>query len=844
MPGMPAAIMKDSNDKTPGPPTRETSARRRLYRRLLVAGLITGAVGGGGFLILLAGLSRDLPELRTLEDYRPPQSTVVYGMRGQVVARFARERRTVVPYTRIPRVMVNAVIASEDAAFFEHEGLDYLGIARCMVKNVLSGRTVCGGSTITQQTVKTFFLTPRRTYTRKLREVILARRLEQALSKDDILFLYLNQIYFGHGAYGVQEASRVYFAKDVSELDVAEAALLAGLPQSPSRLDPYRYPERALARRAYVLGQLRELGFIDEAAFTAAKARPLELTGETAESDLDSSNHYAAHVRKLLTEWYGEDRTTGGGLKVYTGLDPNAQRTAEAAVRSGLGALDKRQGWRGPILHLEPDVQATFLRALDTRRKTFALPEGDSGPRVFDLSRLEQLQGNLSVEAMLERVRMVPLVLERPIAGIVTAVDDPGREARVTLGGEVVVHLPLRTGLNWARPFDIHRMTPRPRTPSAVLKRGDVVWVRPTAPRPKAGSGHYLGVLEQTPRAQAALVAIDPHTREVRALVGGYGLGAGTFNRAVQARRQAGSTFKPFVYAAAFETKQFTPVSVCLDAPRVYRDPWTQRSWKPQNYGRAFHGEITLRTALTMSKNLCSVELIDKVGVEPVLRMAARAGVESPLPRNLTLALGSGDVTPLEMTNAFATLAAGGRSAPPTFITKAVDPEAGALRVPDRPAPQVAIPAEVAYQVTSLMQSVVEDGTARRVKVLKRPVAGKTGTTNEARNAWFIGFTPDLVAGVWVGFDNNDPLGPTETGGRAAIPIWLDFMKTVVKEQPVRDFVPPGAIVFAFVDPKTGKLAPPEFDGARNEPFIVGTEPTEFVDSVAPPDRLMWEDYE
>lgn len=846
MSGVPAAMMKDNDAPTPSEPTppRPAGTRQRLFRRLLLVGLASLAVAGIGILALLATLSGDLPELRTLEDYHPPQATVVYGVHGEVVARFARERRTVVSNDRIPKVMVNAVVASEDAAFFEHEGLDYLGIARCMVKNVLSGRTVCGGSTITQQTVKTFFLTPRRTYTRKLREVILARRLEQALSKDDILFLYLNQIYFGHGAYGVQEAARVYFAKDVDDLDVAEAALLAGLPQSPSRLDPYRHPDRALARRAYVLEQLRDLGSIDEATFAAANARPLELTGDQAESDLDSSNHYATHVRKLLSERYGERRTTGGGLKVYTGLDPAAQRAAQAAVRTGLRALDKRQGWRGPILHLAPDVQATLLRVLEVRRRSFALRDDQTGPVVFDLSRLEQLEPNNSVEAMLDRVRMVPFTLDRPLAGVVTTVDDPGREARVSLGGDVVVHLPLRTGLNWARAFDIHRMTSRPPTPSTVVKRGDVVWVRATHEHPKAGEGHYTGVLEQTPRAQAALVALDPHTREVRALVGGYDRGAGTFNRAVQARRQAGSTFKPFVYATAFETKEFTPISVCLDAPRVYRDPWTQRSWKPQNYGRAFHGEISLRTALTLSKNLCSVELIDKVGVEAVLRMAKRAGIESPLPRNLTLALGSGDVSPLEMTNAFATLAAGGRSSPPIFITKSLDPQAGSPPPAERPPPRETIPAEVAYQVTSLMQSVVEDGTARRVKALDRPVAGKTGTTNEARNAWFIGFTPDLVAGVWVGFDNNDPLGPAETGGRAAIPIWLDFMKTMVRDQPARDFVPPPAIVFAYVDPKTGKLAPPELDGARNEPFIIGTEPTEFVDSAAPRDRMMWEDYE
>jgi len=338
-------------------------------------------------------------------------------------------------------------------------------------------------------------------------------------------------------------------------------------------------------------------------------------------------------------------------------------------------------------------------------------------------------------------------------------------------------------------------------------------------------------------------VAIDPQTHEVRALVGGYGIGAGRFNRAVQARRQAGSTFKPLVYGTAFEELGYTPVTKCLDAPRVYYDEWLGKTWKPQNYGKRFDGEITLRRALTLSKNICSVELIDKVKPDAVLRMAERAGIKSPLPRNLTLALGSGDVTPLEMTNAYATLASGGLRAQPVFIRKVTDPD-GKVLFENQQTPEQTIRPDLTYLITSIMQSVVEDGTAQRVKALERPVAGKTGTTNEARNAWFIGFTPDLVAGVWVGFDNNDPLGPAETGGRAAIPIWLDFMKTALEGAPVRDFVAPANVVFATVDPDSGKLAAPDAEGALTEPFISGTEPTEFAPSAAPPDEFMLDEYE
>lgn len=831
----------------PTTPAERPSGRiRRWLTRLALFGLLAAIVAALGLFLAILVLAGDLPEIRTLADYQPPQATVVYGARGQVVARFAKERRTVVAYDRVPQVMIDAVLSAEDSDFFNHQGLDYLGIARCFVKNTLSGRKVCGASTVTQQTVKTFFLDPEKTYTRKLREMILTKRLEEALEKKDILFLYLNQIYFGQGAYGIQEAARVYFGKDVARLTVEEAALLAGLPQSPNGHDPYRHPERALKRRAYVLGRMRELNRIDEATYQAALASPLDLDWRSNESDLDSNNHYAAQVRLQLDELVGKERAESGGLSVYTGLDPLLQRAAEDAVRRGLLELDKRQGWRGPIQKLERDQSRNLLglleaRLLEIRPKT----ETSTGaPLIFDLSKLEEVRTPPEPEAIMEHARFRRLRPSSSFAGVVIKVDDSGKEVLVSLGG-AHVHLPLRTGLGWARPFNITKTTRRPNSPSEVLSLGDIVRVRTTAlkPGPSGEVPHYFGVLDQTPKVEAALVAIDPLSREVRALVGGYGVGAGTFNRAIQARRQAGSTFKPFVYGAAFESKSFTPVSRCLDAPRVYRDPFTGRSWKPENYGKTFDGDLSLRTALTLSKNICSVELIDKLGVDPVLDMAKRVGIDSPLPRNLTLALGSGDVTPLEMTNAYATLASGGEVAVPIFIQKVVAPGGEVLFEAKREV-KTAMSAEVAYQVTSLMQSVVEDGTAQRVKVLNRPVAGKTGTTNESRNAWFIGYTPDLVAGVWVGFDNNDPLGPQETGGRAAIPIWLDLMTVATQGAPVRDFTAPSGIVFALVDPVTGKLATPDVKGARSEPFLSGTEPTEVYDSGRPADRAAWEDYE
>ncbi len=843
-----------------GPLSKKKPARWLVWLRRLVFAILAGIVFG--VLAITIGIivvSQDLPNIKSLDDYRPAQATEVYGRGGNVVARFAKERRTVVDYDKIPQVMIDAVISAEDAAFFEHAGIDYVGIVRCAFKNAVRGRAVCGASTITQQTVKTFFLTYEKRLTRKVKELVLAKRIEEALSKEDILYLYLNQIYFGHGAYGVEAASRVYFGKSVSDIDVAEAALLAGLPQSPSRLDPYRHSQKALNRRAYVLEKMYEQNKITAEVYEQAKEAPLELDWNSSETAIDSNTHYAAHVKTILKslEEVGEERLDAGGLKVYTGIDPKLQRVAEDALREGLRALDKRQGWRGAILNIEADALREARELLEKRRKAASKrkrsappPPADdedaqAGPEeeppiIWDLSRLDGVKGSKSPSEITEAARLPKFELGETYAGFVVVVDDHRKEARVDLGGVQVV-LPMRTALRWAHPFQEYEWEKRPTEPSQVLKVGDIVLVRTTQPyKTKKGESTslvptYYGKLEQTPLVEGALVSIDPQTREVRALVGGYGIGAGTFNRAVQARRQPGSTFKPFVYSAAFDTENFTPVSKCLDQPRVYRDRWTGNTWKPQNYGGRFSGDITLRTALTLSKNICSVELIDKVGVDPVRDMAKRAGITSALPGNLTLALGSGDVSPLEMVNAYATLASQGQLSPPIFVRKVVGLD-GEILYEQKYKPKQTIRPEITYITTSLMQSVVEDGTARRVKQLGRPVAGKTGTTNESRDAWFIGFTPDLVAGVWVGFDNNATLGVYETGGRAAIPIWLEYMTAAVEGSPANDFVAPANVVFAFVDPKTGKLATPDTPGALNEPFIMGTEPQKStpVDDIDP----------
>lgn len=841
------AYAEDDTTAAPAP----TSTLKRWFFRLITFALFMGVLGAGVVVLLFSVLARELPTIRSLDDYHPKQATVVYGAQDQVVARFSTERRTVVPFDRIPQVMIDAVLAAEDAEFFEHAGLDYIGILRCAVKSALRGRTVCGGSTITQQMVKTFLLTSEKRMTRKIKEAILTKRVEDHLSKPDILFLYLNQIYFGHGAYGVQEAARVYFGKNVEHLTIEEAALLAGLPQLPTRLDPFKYPERARRRRSYVLGQMLRLEKITPEQYERAFKAPIAVDWARSE-DIDSNNHYAAHVKTLLLDKLGEG-TTDGGYRIYTGIDPVMQRAAEQSVKAGLREVDKRQGWRGPLMHLEPDEIRTFKKMLVSRLSTVTPSIGELEvdgkpaefqPVIWDLAYVPRRKADwVDLAEVVRRARFRRFVMDRIVGGLVTKVDDTNKEAIVALAPGVDVRIPLRTGMAWARKFDTYRFTRRPRKPSDVLAVGDVVLVKPTVLGGTKAARTITGELEQAPNVQAAMVAIDPQTREVRALVGGFGLGAGTFNRATQARRQAGSTFKPLLYASAFETGDYTTITNCQDAPRVYRDPWTGKSWKPKNYGDKFDGIITLRKALTLSKNLCSVELIDKIGVDKAIDTARRAGVISPLPRSLTLGLGSGDVTPLEMVNSYATLASGGQLAEPVFIRKIVDPN-GKTTFTGVSEPTQKIAPEVTYQIISLMQSVVEDGTARRVKSLERPVAGKTGTTNEARNAWFIGFTPDLVAGVWVGFDDNAPLGPGETGGRAAIPIWLSFMTEAVKDTPKTDFIAPAGIVFAFVDPVTKKLADPNSETASYEPFIAGTEPTEMASEAKPPTEFGLDDWE
>ncbi|HEY6101541.1 MAG TPA: penicillin-binding transpeptidase domain-containing protein, partial [Anaeromyxobacter sp.] len=717
----------------------------------------------------------------------------------------------------------------------------------------------------------------------------LAPRLEENLSKDEILFLYLNQIYFGHLRYGVEEASRFYFGKPARDLGLGEAAALAGIVQSPMRHSPVNHPASAKERQRYVLRRMVEEGFITKAQADAEAARPIVVRPP---EDDPPGEFYADAVRKYLDERYGAEAVETEGLQVDAAMDPLLQRYAEAALQAGLRAVDKRQGWRGPLLHLE---KAQLDAALPLWRERIARADARTGQVfVWDLSRVNPK--NIDPEdaeeqgvARMARARV--LDTGEIYAGLVVAADE--KSATVDLGNAKGT-LALAE-VAWARKWNPTAATATPKKVTSVVREGDVVLVRVMPgklplDRTVREKRPLPLQLEQTPLVQGALVAIDPATRGVRALVGGYDFRTSQFNRAMQAKRQPGSAFKPFVWGTAIESRRFTPATVVYDTPDLYRDPWTGKEWKPRNFERdAFDGPMLLGAALAHSKNTVSVKLVDALGVDAVSAFAHRMGISTDLPRNLTLALGTGEVIPIELVNAYASIAVHGFVAPPIFVLRVRDrngklleetsplpvpgvapdgsalaqamPEAAVPPAPDgaqapapAPAPQptvaaaplpapgqpaaalappadaFALPAsgtrpDVSFVLETMMRGVVENGTGAAAKALGRPVAAKTGTAQDHRDAWFVGFTPELVAGVWVGFDDHSPLGPRETGAGAALPPWLSFMQAALGARPPADFQLVPGVELARIDPATGLLADRQ-TSAPFAAFLAGTAPS------------------
>ncbi|MFL5356172.1 penicillin-binding protein 1A [Archangium sp.] len=822
----------------PAPPARPRPGSRLWHwaKRLLLlaaAGVVLLVlVVAGGYLYY----SRDLPSPEALRNYALPQVTKVRCADGSVCAEFfmPQGRRTVVRIEDLPPHVRNAFLGAEDADFYKHEGLDFVGMTRAAVKNLIPGSRKSGASTITQQVVKNMLLSPERSLSRKVREWILTPRVEQALTKDQILSLYINQVYYGQGRSGLEEAALYYFGKHAKELSLGEAAVLAGTVQSPNRINPEKNIVKAKQRQRYVLGQMAGHGFAPHDQAEKEMEKPIVLAPRPPP---EVGPYYAEEIRRTLVARYGEEAVLTGGLRVDIAMDPKLQAIADESVRKGLEAVDHRQGYRGALGTLEPK-RFDQLEPLIARHIEEAGRRQKEGAYVADLSSLaqtgepepkpeeepvvtttaeEEEDETLSADEKLARdVQLAPLKEGLRVAGLVTQVDDSGKKARVDLVGRTA-EIPFST-VTWAR----LKGKGAPSRMSDVMKTGDIVLVRITRVTPAPAV--LEATLDQVPLVQGGLVVINPQNRYVVAMVGGYDFQQSPFNRATQARRQPGSSFKPFLYGAALGSGRFTTISTVNDAPEAIRDPYTGKTWKPQNSDHTFDGPMTLREALTKSKNTVSVRLIEAITPATAIDFARRAGIRSPLPENLTLALGTGEVSILEAANAYATLQANGRYAEPLLLLKVADAR-GKVLEEHQPAFEETLPPAVAYLTTSLMRSVVEEGTARAVRELNRPAAGKTGTASENRDAWFSGFTADYVASAWVGFDDHSPLGSSETGGRAAIPLWLEFMRAAHQGLPAREFdVPPG-VVQVRIDPVSKLLAGNSVPG-RLEPFLEGTQPT------------------
>jgi len=607
--------------------------------------------------------THDLPSIGSMKDYKPPIVTKIFSEEGEIIGEFFNEKREVVSLDRVPNYLIQAFVAGEDARFFQHKGLDYLAILRALYRNIFSGEIVQGGSTITQQVVKSLLLSPEKSFTRKIREAILAYKIEKYLSKEEILFLYLNQIYLGHGAYGVASAAENYFGKNIEELNITEATLLAGLPQAPSKNSPYQHPQQAKKRQVYILNRMVEEGFISSNEAIKAAQTPYIIRSKEKPS-IEKVHYFVEYIRRYVEEKYGKDALYKNGLQVFTTIDLYFQRMAQEAMESGLKEIEKREKY----------------------------------------------------------------------------------------------------------PFSDNSLTP-----------------------------------------EGALVCFDLETGFVKVMVGGRDFKKSQFNRATQARRQTGSAFKPIVYASALD-KGFTPASIIVDSPIVFE--WGDKRWKPKNFEGKFSGPTTLRNALTHSINIVTVKIAQEVGVDYIRDYAKKLGISSPLYNNLSMALGSSSVSLYELTKTYGVFANQGNVFKPIFIKKILDRDGNLLEenlplfyFKESPEEDQILTSQTAFLMTYLLKGVVQHGTGWRARSLGRPVAAKTGTTDQFMDAWFIGYTPELITGVWVGFDDERSLGENETGARAASPIWVSFMSKVLKNKPIKDFPVPEGVEFMKIDPKTGQVS-------------------------------------
>ncbi len=779
---------------------------------VLSFGFFLSLAGAGAVLYVLWHYSQGLPDYKQLAKYDPPTVTRVHAGDGRLIAEYAIERRVFVPVRAMPRHLIRAFIAAEDQNFFRHPGVDLVALGRAVVTNVINivtqrSRRPVGASTITQQVAKNFLLTNELSLERKIKEAILAFRIERAFEKSRILELYLNEIYLGYGSFGVAAASLNYFNKSLDELTIAEAAYLAALPKAPNNYHPIRRYDSAVARRNWAIGRMLEEGYIDRSTAEQAIGERLVVVPRTA-TQIVEADYYLEEVRRELVERFGERGLYEGGLSVRTTLNPKLQSFADRALRDGLITYDRRHGWRGPIA---------------------------------------RIPANGNWVGYLREVSAPPGAGDWKIAVVLTVTD---AEAEIGFGSGLQGKIPLAE-LTWARAvLDDQKLGPAVRRATDVLAPGDVVLVDAVSRGPKTKDKQPVDyppdtyALRQVPAANGAIIALDPHTGRVLAMSGGYDYETSEFNRAVQARRQPGSAFKPFVYLAALD-RGYTPSTIILDAPFVIDQGPGLGKWKPANYTKRFYGPSPMRVGIERSRNLMTVRLAQTIGMQSINETAQQFGMFDVTTEQLAMALGAGETTLLRLTAAYGMLVNGGKAITPTLIDRVQDRDGKTVfrhdtrvchdctvtawegqeppAIPDT-RKQIADPAS-AYQIVSMLEGVVKRGTGRRISSIGKPLAGKTGTTNESRDTWFIGFSPDLAVGVFVGFDQPRTLGRRESGSTVAAPIFKDFMAMALAEQPAIPFrIPPG-IRHVRVNAASGL---PARRGDRNiilEAYKTGTEP-------------------
>jgi len=867
----------------------------------LVALVVIGSVVGYS---AFTYVKSTLPQLITLNDYQPLLVSKVFDRNGKNIGEFYRERRVLLPYSEIPKDIVNAFLAAEDDSFFKHKGINYLAILRAQLANLRAGHTVQGGSTITQQVAKTLLLqTNERTILRKVKDVLLAIDMEKHLSKEDILYLYLNQIYFGQGAHGIAMAAETYFRKNVKDLKLEEIAILAGLPKAPTAYSPVTNPSRAKERQVYVLNRMADVGSIEKKIAQETAKQPVKVY--LRETYQDHAPFFLETLRQLLVAQIGEEAVLDKGLRIYTSLDIDKQVAAQEALIQGLKGLDKRQGYRGPLRNtIDPKEVGEFL--LKSRNKLISEVNAE---RIIQPDGKFADAGQLNLLYDVRKSGLPPYMkIGKTAEGIVSKVDDEMGLVYVRIA-ELEGVIDIET-MQWARKPDASKRHDLDtiKKPSQALKMGDVILVKIIADNfgsPRLGKSlvqnkkkdpkvqppdfsKYIALeLDQEPLVEGSLLSIDQQTQDILAMIGGYDFEKSKFNRALQAARQTGSSFKSIVYASALD-KGYTPATPIMDAPIVYEEgkedeegQGDSKVWKPSNHSKSFGGDIIFRNALVKSLNIPTVKIIEDIGVDWASEYARRLGIFSPLNMDFTLALGSSSVTLYEMTKVFSEFGRLGKRTRPIIIhrvedakgqkildqvsldtrfgremdeiekkfeekrkayletiknreTAAADPAtADQQKKKDEPQlyfeePDQLMKPTTAYLITSLLKGVVDDpnGTGGRARALGREVAGKTGTTNGYYDAWFIGYTAQVATGVWVGFDQEKTLGKGEVGGRSALPIWVDYMKAAHENLPQMTFPVPNGIVFANIDSDTGELASSASKQIIRQAFLEGTEPT------------------